>query len=143
MTSTSWHDNAVHALAFQPAPPYPGRPLIDLDYISEWVQPAPPAKAFTFWLCPLRLSSITPGTSAARSNSNGAASTCPSPASTAPRPTNAATDHGRCSATNSDCVSAPPATPNTSEGRPYNTAGQRLSLDQRGGLSFDESSYTP
>ncbi|HEY7136522.1 MAG TPA: hypothetical protein VIB48_15815 [Acidimicrobiia bacterium] len=50
-----WHDNAVHALAFEPALPHPGRLLVDLDYIIEWVKPAPPDSAFKFWICPATL----------------------------------------------------------------------------------------
>ena len=50
-----WHDSAVHALAIEPAPPYPGRLLVDLDYIVEWVCPTPPASAFSFWSCPATL----------------------------------------------------------------------------------------
>jgi hypothetical protein len=36
---TEWHDNAVHAVALEPALPDPGRLLLDLDYIVEWVAP--------------------------------------------------------------------------------------------------------
>ena len=38
----SWHDNAVHAVALEPAPAYPGRLLLDLDYILEGVLPRSP-----------------------------------------------------------------------------------------------------
>jgi len=31
-----WHDNAVHAIAVEPAPPHPGSLLLDIDYIVEW-----------------------------------------------------------------------------------------------------------
>ena len=50
-----WHDNAVHAFAFEPAMPFPGRLLIDLDYIVEWVSPVPPETRFSFWMCPSTL----------------------------------------------------------------------------------------
>jgi hypothetical protein len=50
-----WHDNAVHAIAVEPSPTHPGALLVDLDYIIEWVQPTPPATAFTFWVCPATL----------------------------------------------------------------------------------------
>jgi fermentation-respiration switch protein FrsA (DUF1100 family) len=33
----NWHDAAVHAIALEPAPPYPGRLLVDLDYVVERV----------------------------------------------------------------------------------------------------------
>ena len=50
-----WHDNRVHAVAFEPASPYPGRLLLDVDYIIEWVHPATPAEPLTFWICPATL----------------------------------------------------------------------------------------
>lgn len=50
-----WHDNAVHAVALQPAPAHPGRLLLDLDYIIEGVAPEPPATTFSFWICPATL----------------------------------------------------------------------------------------
>ncbi len=50
-----WHDCAVHALAVEPAPPCPGRLLVDLDYIVEWVCPTPPATTYAFWTCPATL----------------------------------------------------------------------------------------
>jgi len=31
-----WHDNAVHAMAVEPAPPHPGSLLLDIDHIVEW-----------------------------------------------------------------------------------------------------------
>jgi hypothetical protein len=51
----SWHDCAVHAIAVEPAPPHPGRLLVDLDYIVEWVCPTPSADTFIFWICPATL----------------------------------------------------------------------------------------
>jgi hypothetical protein len=50
-----WHDAAVHAFALEPALPYPGRLLVDLDYIIEWIKPDPPATAANFWICPATL----------------------------------------------------------------------------------------
>lgn len=46
---------AVHAVAAEPAPPHPGRLVLDLDYIIEWIKPTPPATAYAFWLCPATL----------------------------------------------------------------------------------------
>ncbi|MCU1455612.1 MAG: hypothetical protein JWN46_3758 [Acidimicrobiales bacterium] len=52
----SWHDNHVHAISLQS---FDGggrdRFLLDLDYIVEWVKPAPPDRAFSFWVCPATL----------------------------------------------------------------------------------------
>lgn len=51
----SWHDCAVHAVAFEPALPYPGRLLLDIDYIVEWISPTPPETAFSFRVSPATL----------------------------------------------------------------------------------------
>lgn len=50
-----WQDAAVHALGFEPAMPHPGRFLVDLDYIVEWVAPEEPDTAFRFWIAPATL----------------------------------------------------------------------------------------
>jgi hypothetical protein len=50
-----WHDATVHALAFQPAATSPGRLLVDLDYIIEWVHPADSGATFRFWVSPATL----------------------------------------------------------------------------------------
>jgi hypothetical protein len=50
-----WHDNAIHAVALEPAPGHPGRLLLDLDYIIEWVRPEPPSRRLSFWICPATL----------------------------------------------------------------------------------------
>jgi hypothetical protein len=50
-----WHDAALHALAIEPSPPYPGRLLVDIDYIVEWIAPSPSETTFSFWLCPATL----------------------------------------------------------------------------------------
>ena len=51
----SWHENAVHAIAFEPLPTQPGRLLVDLDYIVGGVCPVPPSKTSIFWVCPATL----------------------------------------------------------------------------------------
>jgi hypothetical protein len=50
-----WHDNAIHAIAVEPVPDNPGRLLVDLDYIVEWVSPTSPATTLDFWVCPATL----------------------------------------------------------------------------------------
>jgi hypothetical protein len=50
-----WHDNAMHAVALEPVPDHPGRLLLDLDNIVEWVAPEPPATTLSFWICPATL----------------------------------------------------------------------------------------
>jgi hypothetical protein len=51
----SWHDNEVHAIALEPALPEPGRLLLDIDYIVQWVPPPPPSRLISFWICPATL----------------------------------------------------------------------------------------
>jgi hypothetical protein len=53
--SMGWHDSAIHGLAVEPASPYPGRLLIDLDYIIDWVHPCEPGGSFKFWVSPATL----------------------------------------------------------------------------------------
>lgn len=50
-----WHDNAVHAMALEPGSGHPGRLLLDLDYIVEWVPAELPATTLSFWICPATL----------------------------------------------------------------------------------------
>jgi hypothetical protein len=50
-----WHDAALHAVAVEPSPPHPGRLLLDIDYIVEWLDPTPPETAYGFSLCPSTL----------------------------------------------------------------------------------------
>jgi hypothetical protein len=51
----NWHDNEVHAIALEPALPEPGRLLLDIDYIVQWVPPQPPSRLLSFWICPATL----------------------------------------------------------------------------------------
>jgi hypothetical protein len=48
-----WHDNAIHAMAVEQGTDYPGRLLLDLDYIVGRV--APPARNLSSWICPATL----------------------------------------------------------------------------------------
>jgi len=50
-----WHDNAVHAIAVEPAPPHPGSLLLDIDYIVEWVRRPGPGGLLSSWVCPATL----------------------------------------------------------------------------------------
>ncbi len=48
-----WHECRVHALSvgeYDDDTLPPARMLLDLDYIVRWVEPAQPAKSFTFWI---------------------------------------------------------------------------------------------
>jgi hypothetical protein len=51
----SWHDNAIHAIALEYTPPWPGRLLLDIDYIVQWDHSADPGGDIHFWVCPATL----------------------------------------------------------------------------------------
>jgi hypothetical protein len=53
-----WHDNAVHAWAWEPSEgdhPWDNTLILDLDYIVEWVHPGEAGGHFTFSICPATL----------------------------------------------------------------------------------------
>jgi len=50
-----WHDATVHAFAVEPQDQDPGRLLVDLDYIVEWVPPGGDRDVFGFWVAPATL----------------------------------------------------------------------------------------
>lgn len=50
-----WHDATVHAFAVEPEDHNPGRLLVDLDYIIEWISPTGTDTAFSFWVAPATL----------------------------------------------------------------------------------------
>jgi hypothetical protein len=47
-----WHDALVHAFSFQPGD---WELLMDLDYILQWVDPAPGEGGYRFWSAPATL----------------------------------------------------------------------------------------
>lgn len=50
-----WHDNAVHAIALEPASDDPGSLLLDIDYIVQWEPCAVPGRLLNFWVSPATL----------------------------------------------------------------------------------------
>jgi len=54
-STMSWHDNAVHAIAWEALPNNPGRLLLDIDYILRWDAPEPSATTLGFWISPATL----------------------------------------------------------------------------------------
>jgi hypothetical protein len=50
--SMGWHDAKLYALAFFQDT---FELALDIDYIFEWVQPEPPAPNYTFWVSPCTL----------------------------------------------------------------------------------------
>ena len=53
--SMGWHDNAIHAVAVEQGDGYPGRLLLDIDYIVAGIRPEPPETTFNFRICPATL----------------------------------------------------------------------------------------
>jgi hypothetical protein len=49
------HDATVHAIGFDEDQPWAERLLLDLDYIVEWIEPAAPDESFTFFVAPATL----------------------------------------------------------------------------------------
>lgn len=140
----SWHENAVHAIAFEPLPTQPGRLLVDLDYIVGGVCPVPPSKTSIFWVCPATLvfddaSGLTCDIDIRgwgfRATLMGIERSGPDL-------------HGRFEWTLTGwgsvfniTLSAPNFTQYLRR-PPLQASGPWLSVDERGGLSFDEQCYT-
>jgi hypothetical protein len=137
----SWHDVAVHAIALEPALPYPGRLLVDLDYIVGGIRPEPPETTFSFWMCPATLvfehaSDFTDDVNLAGRSFELAldAITRSEPDANGDR---AWTLAGHEFAMH---VRAPGFTQYLRR-RPILAASQRLTVDERGGISFDEVGF--
>ena len=50
-----WHDDFVHAMAYQRDGAGQGELLLDLDYAVKWVPPLPGERYFSQWVCPATL----------------------------------------------------------------------------------------
>lgn len=51
-----WHDAHIYGMVFQKSEEaFTGDFLLDIDYIFKWVHPNPPDKLFTFWVAPCTL----------------------------------------------------------------------------------------
>jgi hypothetical protein len=50
-----WHDCRVHAFTLEPYEDESGKLLVDLDYITQWVQPTQLGTSFSFWVAPATL----------------------------------------------------------------------------------------
>lgn len=50
-----WHDATVHAIGFDEDQLWAERLLLDLDYIVKWIEPAPPDENFSFLVAPATL----------------------------------------------------------------------------------------
>jgi hypothetical protein len=136
-----WHDAAVHALAFKPAPPWPGRLLIDLDYIVEWTR-SDATTEFSFWLCPATLVFDQARDLVIGMNLSGFAF---EPSLDSITRSDADTHGGRDWQLDGHGVTVSVhATGFTQYLRhaPIHSSRQRLTVDQRGGVTFAERSYT-
>jgi hypothetical protein len=140
--SMGWHDSAVHGFALEPALPHPGRLLIDLDYVIEWVKPVAPAKAFGFWICPATLV-FDPARdfSCDIDLSRRSFELTLDDIERSDRDTHGAYEW---TLAGHEFTIRLHATGFTQYLRhpPINSSHQRLPLDHRGGVSFDESCYT-
>jgi hypothetical protein len=138
----SWHDNAVHAVAFEPGRSDPGRLLLDIDYIVEWVPPEAPATTLSFWICPATLvfdhawDLTTDIELYARSFHLGLNAIERS----------APDEHGFFEWTLAgDCFTIGLRAPGFTQylrHAPIHSPRDRLSIDERGGYSFDQRGYT-
>jgi hypothetical protein len=137
----SWHDCAVHAVAFEPAPPCPGRVLVDLDYIVEWVCQTP-STGFGFWVCPATLVSDQAWDLAGDIDLHGFSFELSLDALQRSGPD--AHDAFEWTLSCHQFSLALHAMGFTQYLRrpPIHTSQQRLSVAQRGGLSFDQQGYT-
>lgn len=50
-----WHDATVHAIGFDEDELWAERLLLDLDYIVKWIEPAAPDESFSFLVAPATL----------------------------------------------------------------------------------------
>jgi hypothetical protein len=53
--SMDWHDCHIHAIALEPLPNNPGRLLLDIDYLVEWLRPDPASRRLAFMVSPATL----------------------------------------------------------------------------------------
>ena len=136
-----WHDAALHAVAVEPAPPHPGRLLLDLDYIVQWVAPTPPGKTYHFWLCPATLVfddaadlvvNLDLGGRSFEAAVNGIVRSEPN-------------EHGARDWTidghEFTITLRAHGFAQYLRQRPIRSSGQRLTVQERGGISFDEQGF--
>lgn len=51
-----WHDVNIYGVIIEKGEePWQGNLIFDIDYIFEWVHPVPPQKYFSFWVAPCTL----------------------------------------------------------------------------------------
>jgi hypothetical protein len=50
-----WHDAGIHAIAFDGREPWERRLLLDIDYIFEWIKGEEPPHSFSFKVAPATL----------------------------------------------------------------------------------------
>ena len=137
-----WHDNAIHAIAPQPAPGYPGRLLLDLDYIVEWVAPESPATTLSFWICPATLVFDPASNLTADIDLRGWGFRLSLDGITRSGPTSTATSTGPCPVTTSASPCGHAGSPSTCAARPSTaTAGTSRPTSEAGSAST--STATP
>lgn len=136
-----WHDNAVHAIALEPAPNDPGSLLLDIDYILEWVPCAVPGRSLSFWVCPATLVFHQAWDLITDIDLTGWSFQLSIGAIERSGPD----EHGSFDWTLAgDLFTMSLRAPGFTQylrRAPIHTPGQRLSIEERGGLSFDQHGY--
>jgi hypothetical protein len=136
-----WHDNAVHAIAVEPAPPHPGSLLLDIDYIVEWVRRPEPGGLLSSWVCPATLVFHQAWDLVTDINLQGWSFQL----SIGAIERSAAGEHGLFSWTiGGDLFTMSFSAAGFTQylrRAPIYVPGQRLSVEERGGLSFGQQGY--
>jgi hypothetical protein len=136
-----WHDCAVHALALETTPHHPGRLLVDLDYIVEWVCPIPPATTYSFWLCPATLVFDQAWDFISDINLKGLSFDLPLNALERTGPDKYGMFEWTLAGHGFSLAVRAPGFTQYLRRPPIDSPHQWLSTDQRGGLSFDQRGY--
>jgi hypothetical protein len=138
-----WHDNAVHAIALEPGPSDPGRLLLDIDYIIQWVPPEAPATTLSFWICPATLVFDQAWDLTTDIDLRGWSFQLSLNAIERSGPD----EHGYCDWTlagdNFTIGLSARGFAQYLRRAPVHRPGQWLSAEERGGFSFDQRGYTP
>ena len=136
-----WHDCAVHALAFETAPYCQGL-LVDLDYIVEWSCPTPPATTYSFWVCPATLVFDPAWDLTGNIKLQGFGLELWLDALERSGPDEHDAFEWTLAGQRFSLAVRAPGFTQYLRRPPIHSPHQRLSIDQRGGLSFDQQGYT-
>jgi hypothetical protein len=130
-----WHDATVHAIAFhEDEQGTQDALLLDLDYIVRWLDPEPPARSFTFLVAPATL--VFENVSSLQGELDTRYSRMPLHINTIER---GEAEYAWVVEGHDFALTLfASGFRQHFRGRPIHTASQRLQLDARGGISFDQ-----